>query len=111
MTDEEMVKTFERIIYSQLRTLGTELYDDAGNRMKPGSGEENRIVSNIARNIAQLVVLDRESHKLVAEALIHAVKFAGGAYDSLGIVLETDLKEPLIAARKLCQTGVRDFAL
>lgn len=111
MTDEELVKTFEHTIYAQLRTLGVVLYDDACNQMKPGSGEEHRIVSNIARNIAQRVVLDYENHKLVAEALIHAVKFAGGAYDNLGSILEADLKEPLAVARKLCQTGVREFAL
>lgn len=110
MTDEETVKTFEHTIYSQLRTLGVVLHDDACNLIKPGSGEEHRVVTNIARNIAQLVVCDRESHKLVAEALIHAVKFAGNAYDSLGGILEEDLKEPLAVARQLCQTGVREFA-
>lgn len=110
MTDEEMVKAFEHTIYTQLRTLGAELYDDAGNRMKPGGAEENRIVNNIARNIAQHVVTEYENHKLVAQALIHMVKFAGDAYDNLGSILETDLQEPLTIARQVCQTDLRDFA-
>lgn len=57
---EDVVKEFEGTIYAQLRTLGVELYDDAGNRMKPGGPEEKRIVNNIARNIAQIVKSDRE---------------------------------------------------
>jgi hypothetical protein len=109
MTEDE-IKKFEHTIYTQLRSLGVVLHDDACNLIKPGSGEEHRVVTNIARNIAQLVVCNREEQKLVAEGLIHAVKFATDAYDNLGSVLEADLNEPLAIARKLCQTDVREFA-
>lgn len=47
-------------ITTQLRTQGVVLHDDAGNRIRPHSGEEKRIVSNIARNVMQLVVLKLE---------------------------------------------------
>lgn len=107
MTEEEitkMVEEFRATIYTQLRTLGVVLYDDVGERIRPSSAEEFRIVDNIARNIAQLVVLERENNKLVAEGLIHAVKFAGAAYDNLGSILEADLKDQLTIARKICQT-------
>lgn len=110
MTDDEMIKAFEHTIYTQLRSFGVVLHDDACNLIKPGSGEEHRVVSNIARNVAQLVVEERDNHKLVAEGLVHAVKFATDAYDNLGSVLEVDLKEPLTVARQVCQTGVREFA-
>lgn len=60
-----LVKEFEHTIYTQLRSLGVVLYDDAGNQMKPGSGEENRIVRNIARSCAQNVVLKLECHTLM----------------------------------------------
>lgn len=60
MTDDELVKAFENTIVTQLRSLGVVLYDDVGERIRPGSGEEARIVTNIARNIAQLVVSERE---------------------------------------------------
>lgn len=56
MTDEELVKVFCNTITTQLRTLGAELYNDVGDRMKPGSAQEQRIVDNIARNIALFVV-------------------------------------------------------
>ena len=66
MTDDEMIKSFEHTIYTQLRTLGVVLHDDVGERIKPGSGEEHRVVNNIARNIAKLVVSERDCQTPVA---------------------------------------------
>ena len=66
MTDEEMVKAFENTIYTQIRSLGVVFHDDVGERIRPGSNEEHRVVSNIARNIAQLVVSERECQTPVA---------------------------------------------
>lgn len=68
MTDEEMVKVFSDTIVSQLRTLGVELYNDVGDRMKPGSTEEQRVVRNIARNIAQIVVTQPDCQTDVQES-------------------------------------------
>lgn len=62
----KLLKQFEHTIYTQLRTLGVVLHDDAGNVMKPGSGEENRIVRNIARSCAQIVVLQADCQTSVA---------------------------------------------
>lgn len=57
---EELINTFENTITTQLRSLGVELFDDCGNRMKPGGADEQRVVSNIARNIVQIVVNEIE---------------------------------------------------
>lgn len=50
-----MIKEFEHIIYAQLRSLGVVFHDDAGNRIAPGSGEENRVVNVLAINLAHNV--------------------------------------------------------
>ncbi len=63
---EELLKKFEHTIQSQLRTLGVEIFDDCGNRMKPGGSEEARVVRNIARNCVQIVVLQEDCQTSVA---------------------------------------------
>ena len=60
MTDSELVKAFEDTIITQMRSLGVSFQDDAFNSIRAGGAEENRVVRNIARNIAQIVVNDRE---------------------------------------------------
>lgn len=56
----KLLNKFEHTIYTQLRTLGVVLHDDAGNMMKPGGGEEARVVRNIARNCAQIILLQED---------------------------------------------------
>lgn len=57
---DELIIQFEHTAFSQLRTLGVLLYDDAGNAIKPGTPEEIRILRNIARNCVQILVLKDE---------------------------------------------------
>lgn len=56
----ELVREYEHVIFAQLRKLGVELYDDAGNRLPPGGGQEARIVMNIAREVAHLAATKAE---------------------------------------------------
>ncbi len=51
MTDDEKRKLVEATICNDLRVMGIVLHDDAGNRIKPGSGEEARVIRVIARSI------------------------------------------------------------
>jgi hypothetical protein len=55
----KLLSEFTNTIRIQLRTFGVLLYDDAGNRIKPGP-EEDRVISNIARNCVQIVVTKPE---------------------------------------------------
>lgn len=59
---DDIIRKFEHTIYVQLRALGIELHDDAGNRLKPGSGEENRVVRTIASSVVQLGATPVEDH-------------------------------------------------
>lgn len=53
MTDEEMLAAFANNLTSQLRTMGVELYNDVGDRIRPNSSEEQRIVRTLVRGLIQ----------------------------------------------------------
>lgn len=63
MTEDEKT-TFTTLIRDSvkavLRTCGVELYNDVGNRMRPDGAEEHRIVSIIARTVAENVAAKYE---------------------------------------------------
>jgi hypothetical protein len=56
MTNEDRVNTFTATITTQLRAFGVELWNDVGDRMRPGGPEEQRVVRNIARNVVQVLI-------------------------------------------------------
>lgn len=45
----------------QLRQLGIELHDDAGNRIRPGSPEEIRVVRALARKLETFINQQRQT--------------------------------------------------
>lgn len=61
----KLLAKFVDTITGQLRTFGVELYDVDGNRIRPSSAEEQRIVRGIARNCVQILVLEQDCQTAV----------------------------------------------
>lgn len=85
-----MVEGFEQTIRTQLRSLGVVLHDDVGERIRPDSREEARIVTNIARNCVNLVVNERECQTTVPSSYANMTPEEQWAYDKKHGRLDSD---------------------